>query len=364
VSGAISSGTITVLFLFDVAEAIDLADLVQTLRAPVRPGPTARPATPRYVQYHRPPLVVNGAAAGATDVEDFSVRFKVFDYGVVSVALTRRLPSTWDELVGVSVQIQNSQALARAAEAACRTFLAAIASSVTKPRAEFLSEDYVIFSVTQLEGEPTSEALIAAQGGTIAQLLRGEREPLSRQECAEVLRHTISYLASDLVVPTWNAAFVYDTEAGVQDVLEILEFANSQLLEFRYYDTLLDTELASIYAQLQGPAWLQSWFGRRYTKAARYVHALFVDVNELTDRTENALKIAGDVYMARLLALVASRLGLDHWKTAVREKLQTLDDISRFAVEQTSMTRGELLELMIVLILVLELVLFFAGIMT
>ena len=93
------------------------------------------------------------------------------------------------------------------------------------------------------------------------------------------------------------------------------------------------------------------------------MHALFIDVNELTDRTENALKIAGDVFTARLYTLTAARLGLDHWKGNVQEKLKTLDDIYRFAVEQTAMTRGELLELMIVAILVLELVLFFAGIM-
>ena len=75
-------------------------------------------------------------------------------------------------------------------------------------------------------------------------------------------------------------------------------------------------------------------------------------------------RIAGDDYVARLFSLAAARLGLEQWKANVREKLQTLDDIYRFAVEQTSMARGELLELMIVAILVLELVLFFAGIMT
>ena len=47
----------------------------------------------------------------------------------------------------------------------------------------------------------------------------------------------------------------------------------------------------------------------------------------------------------------------------MREKLKTLDDIQRFAVEQAGMTRGEMLELTIVAILVLELILFFAGIM-
>ncbi len=78
-------------------------------------------------------------------------------------------------------------------------------------------------------------------------------------------------------------------------------------------------------------------------------------MSELTDKTENALKIAGDVYAARVFTLVAARLGLEHWKGSVRAKLKTLDDIYRFAVEQTAMARGEMLELAIVLILVLEL---------
>jgi hypothetical protein len=46
-----------------------------------------------------------------------------------------------------------------------------------------------------------------------------------------------------------------------------------------------------------------------------------------------------------------------------RAKLETLDDIYGFAVEQVAIARGQLMELTIVLILVFELVLFFAGIM-
>ena len=214
------------------------------------------------------------------------------------------------------------------------------------------------------DGSQASAAdLLAAHGAEVAQLLRGEREPLSEPERAEVLRHRLSYFATDLIVPTWNAAFVYDTEDATRAVLDIIEFANSQLLEFRYYDQLLDAQLERIYPQLQQAGGLQSWFGRRLTRAARQLHTLFIEVNEVTDKTENALKIAGDVYTARLFTLVAARLGLDDWKGSVREKLKTLDDIYRFAVEQTAMARGELLELTIVLILVLELVLFFLGIM-
>jgi uncharacterized Rmd1/YagE family protein len=85
-------------------------------------------------------------------------------------------------------------------------------------------------------------------------------------------------------------------------------------------------------------------------------------VNELTDRTENALKIIGDVYAARLFSLVGRRLDLDRWKTNVNEKLKTLDDIYRFLVEQVAMIRGQFLELTIVAILIFELVLIFLGI--
>jgi len=43
--------------------------------------------------------------------------------------------------------------------------------------------------------------------------------------------------------------------------------------------------------------------------------------------------------------------------------LETLDDIYRFAVDQTGMSRGHLLELTIIIILLVELVLFFMGTM-
>jgi uncharacterized Rmd1/YagE family protein len=74
--------------------------------------------------------------------------------------------------------------------------------------------------------------------------------------------------------------------------------------------------------------------------------------------------MAGDIYAAKLFHLMASRLGLDLWKASVEEKLKTLNDIYRFAVEQVAISRGHLLELTIIAILVLELVLFFMGIMT
>ena len=359
----ILSGTITAFHLFDVGDTIALPTISERVGTTTPARFASKQPSPAYVQYRENPVVVDGSRAGIAAPDGYAVRIKVFDYGVVSVALTRSMPSEWDILLHQGAVLYEDAGLANEAARICRLFLDRIGPAVTRRRNDLLTEDYFVFAVTHLEGEPDAEGVLATHGAAIAQLLRGERERLSSQERTEVLRHSLSYVATDLVVPTWNGAFIYDSETGVQGALEILEFANSQLLQFRYYDVLLDRELEGIYAQLQGPFWAQSWFGRRYSRAARYVQALFVDVSELTDRTENALKIAGDVYAARLLALADARLGLDHWKATVKDKLETLDAIYRFAVEQTSMTRGELMELAVVLILILELGLIIAGVM-
>jgi hypothetical protein len=358
----IISGTITAFYLFDVGDVIALPAVAERVGTTTASRFASKQPSPAYVQYRENPVIVDGARLGM-EVPGHVLRFKVFDYGVVSVALSRPMPPDWDDLLVQGAALYENAELLHDAERVCRSFLARIAPAVTRLREALLTEDYFVFAVSRLEGDPEAATVQTTHGGAIAQLLRGERERLSDQERTEVLRHSLSYLACDLVVPTWNGAFIYDTEAGVQGAMEILEFTNSQLLQFRYYDALLDRELEGIYAQLQGPFWVRSWFSRRYSRAARYVHALFVDVNELTDRTENALKIAGDVYAARLLALAGARLGLDHWKATVEDKLETLDDIYRFAVEQGAMTRGELMEAAVVLILVLELGLIIAGVM-
>jgi hypothetical protein len=358
------TANVVAFYLFDTAESANLKLVSAEVRGATMAARLApKPATPAYVQYGNPPLSFDGDAVGATEVDGFRMRVRVYEYGVISVAFTRVFVGSWSELVALGQVLIENDELEQHAERTCRLVVGRLGPALHGQRETFLSEDYIVFAVTALDAAPSAEALLAERGHDIAQLLCGERQPLSAEERARILDHRISYLADDLVVPTWNAAFVYDTEAGMQAALEILEFANSQLLEYRHHDQRLDAELELIYAEIQKPRWYDQWIGSRYTRAARQVHALFIDVTELTDRTENTLKFIGDIYAARLFALVAGRLGLERWKADVEGKLKTLDDIYRFAVEQTSMARGTFLELTVVLILVLELVLLLLGIM-
>src|SRR5262249_18069619 len=158
-------------------------------------------------------IVIEGQTVAMPDTDGFSVRFKAFDYGVISVALTRPLAGTWAEWVTQGLACHENPALARNAERLARALIERIQPTITKPRTETLAEDYLVFTVTE-SGNGSTDALVAERGGTIAQLLRGERSPLSDQERDEVLRHRISYFADDLVIPTWSSAFVRDTESG------------------------------------------------------------------------------------------------------------------------------------------------------
>jgi hypothetical protein len=359
----IRAASLTAFYLYDVAEQIDLAALRSALGAGAPGRLQPKRAAPSYLQYQTPPLVIDGELVGMPVIEGFHARLKFFDYGVVSLGLTRPFQGSWDDLLALSQTYIENEALETQAETAVRALVGRCGRAMVKPRESYLGEDYLTIAVTELDPPLLAEALLAQRADVLTRILRGERQTLSRQEQDEVLRNRLSYLEADLVIPTWNAAFIYDSAAGATAALELFEFANSQLLEFRYYDDLLDAELGRIYAMLQQSSWWNNLFGRGYIRAANQLHALFIDVNELTDRTENALKIVGDIYAARVFNLAAARLGLARWKQSVEDKLETLDDIYRFAVEQVSISRGQFMELTIILILVLELVLFFLGIM-
>jgi hypothetical protein len=360
----IRDGHLTAFYLFDVAEAISLdriGGIIGQAASPARLSP--KPATPPYVQYQQPPLSFDGGVIGVAEVMGLHVRVRVYDYGIVSFALTRRFSGSWAELIAVGQELVDNPTLEAELAAACQRLVGKVIAALDNPRSTFLFEDYAVFTVSALDQPLTGDALVAAHGADIARLLRGENQTLSAREIEGVLHNRLSYLEDDAVIPTWNAAFVYDTEAGSAATEDIIEFANSQLLQFRYYDQLLDAELGKLYDELQKDRRPYLFGARRYTRSARQVHALFIDIRELLDRTENALKFVGDIYAARVFTLVGARLGLDRWKEHVRDKLRTLDDIYHFAVEQSSIARGEFLELTIIAILVLELILFFLGIM-
>jgi hypothetical protein len=86
-----------------------------------------------------------------------------------------------------------------------------------------------------------------------------------------------------------------------------------------------------------------------------------VDVTELTERTNNALKFVGDMFFARVYKLCSGKIGVTDYQALVREKLRTADELYDFMIEEFHQARAFLLEFIVVLILLIELFFLFHG---
>ena len=351
-------GSVLGVILHDVCEEIRLEQLRDILGAR-RVEPGFKHATPDYVRFEIPPVVERLEPVVLTSGEKLIPQIKYYDYGVISVLFELECEADWETLVQLAARWVPSPELERQAQQIIGGRLDRIAPALVRPYRDWLSEDYYIFILSSVPGQPRGSDLLTQHGPQIAQILRGELTPLARGENDDVLQASLSYYPNDLVVVGWNAALVYYTPAGAETSVQILEYVNSQLLEFRHYDELLTRELAGVYTSLKHRAGF--WRRWRMRREASRLNSVTVEVTELVERADNAIKFVSDMFSARLYRLAAAKVGVPEYKNLVNEKLRTAEGLYRFLVDEFHQSRGFILELMVVIILVIELVYLFRG---
>ena len=351
-------GSVLVLILHDVCEEIRLEQLRQILGARTV-APSFKSAAPEYVRFARPPVVESLEAITLEGGERLEGQIKYYDYGVISTVFELPFAGEWHTLVQLASRWMWGAEFQRRAAGIVRQKLARASAALVKPYKEWLDEDYYIFQVRDIAGKPTASELLAQSGPQIAQIVRGETSALSDGERNEVLQSSISYYPNDLAVIGWNGSFVYDTAVGAQTATELLEYANSQLLEFRHYDDLLTRELESVYRSLdRGTGIRARW---RLAREATRLHTVLVEVTELSERADNAIKFLSDMFSARLYRQAALRVGVIDYKNLVNQKLRTSEELYHFMVEQFHQGRAFVLELLVVIILIIEFIFLFRG---
>jgi hypothetical protein len=353
------NGSVLVLIQFDVCEELLLDRLQQTVSARTVQLSSMKHSAPAYVRYQRPPIVERLETLVLESGERLEGEIKYFDYGVVSVVYQLPFSGDWEGLVQLASRWVWDVDFASHVEPIVRQKLQRATSSMVKPYSRWLSEDYFIFHVREVAGVSAAEELIRDNTLRIAQIVRGDRLNLSIGECTEVLNSRISYYATDVAVLGWNAAFLYDSAAGAETAIQLIEYANSQLLEFRHYDELLSGILDGVYALLEKK---KGTFARwRLARSATSLHTVLLDVAELTERADNAIKFLSDMFAARLYKLAAGKVGVPDYRNLVERKLKTADDLYNYMVEQFNQSRAFFLEVTVVLILLIELFYLFKG---
>jgi hypothetical protein len=354
------AGCFRALILHDVAEAVRLDKLRSILGiASAERAPSFTHRTPDYVRFEQPPVVDAMEPSLLETGERLQATAKYYDYGVISLELELHFECEWDILVEKSSGWISTPAIESRAQELIGRAVQRARPALVKAYESWLTEDYYIIQlncVPDSQGKPMQAAeLLAHHGSQIAQLIRGESMPLSEAECREVLQSSISYYPADLLVAGWTAAVVYDTPEGAAPTIQLLEYANTQLLEYRHYDNLLTRVLETVYGSMQnGSGFFSRW---RMARGAERLNTIRLEVIELTERTDNSIKFLSDMFYARLYRVAAARVGVPDYRNLVDDKLRTASELYEFMVDQFNQGRAVVLELVVVFILIVEIVL-------
>lgn len=357
-------GSFRALLLYDIAEEFDLVELRKLIggETPVR-APGFKLPAPDYVRFERPPVTEPCEPIHLSTGETASANLRYFEYGVISLEFELPFETDWPGLIALSSRWIWAGEVERRGPKTIQSRLARLQPAIRKPYAEWLDEAYYITQLSEVTEEdgrhPTGAELISRYGRQISQVIRGESEPLSEIEQREVLASSLSYYPADLLVLGWLAALVYDTSEGANPLIQLLEYANTQLLEYRRYDEILTAVLKRAYSALENRAGVFSRW--RLSREAAHLNQLRLDVTELTERADNAIKFLSDMYYARAYRLAAVKVGAGDYRSLVDQKLRTAGDLYEFMVNEFRESRSFLLEVLVIVILIIELVPIFRG---
>jgi hypothetical protein len=360
----LTRGQFRMLNFFDIAEAIDLEKLRVLLGSKAAPrSPGFVHLTPEYAQAQNAPLEEPLDPVTLPSGEKLGGKIKYYWFGVASVELATPFQCDLNSLCGDSYRWMNAPEVENAAEDILRARLQRFQPALIRPSSKWLDEDYLVIDIQSASHEdgrpPTAEELLKQYGDQITELVRGELTPLSAAERDEILRDALSYYPTDLIVVGWAAALVYDKPDATSAIIDLLEYANTQLLEFRYYDEVLTNLLSNVYSSLEGrESFLSRW---RLPRRAGRVNRLRLDIMDLAERTEYAVKFISDTYYARVYRVISSKIGVNDYKALVSEKLKTAGELYEFMVAQFNERRMFVLELVVAVLVALDVILLLRG---
>jgi hypothetical protein len=357
-------GSFRALLLYDIAEEFDIAELRRLLGAkPPERAPGFKLSAPGYVRFERPPLteVCEPIHLATSETAHASIRY--FDYGVVSLEVEMPFETDWPGLIALSNRWIEAGEVEQRGLKRVRDRLNSLATALRKPYAEWVDEAYYVVDLRDVRGPDgvrlTGQDLLTQHGSEISLVIRGEMQPLSEGEQKEVLASSLSYYPTDLLVVGWLAALVYDSPEGAAPLIQLLEYANTQLLEYRRYDEILTALLKNGYTALERRA---GFFSRwRLARDAEQLNRLRLDVTELTERADNAIKFLSDMFYARAYRVAAAKVGAGDYRGLVDQKLRIAGELYEFMVNEFREARGFFLEVLVIVILIIELIPIFRG---
>jgi hypothetical protein len=341
--------TIRFYRIYDAGMAINLDELEEAFAEKyITSRARFRRIHPKSIVMDTPPLVLN---MGQITVEaggktyDMSMSVKILDIGVISICITCD-PGESDSAVlsETALLFSDQEGLSEYFSTTLKTLDGIFSIYIHDFMIEAaFYEDYTIYTVEKETDAPDPVSLLLC-----------DKTDFSDQFRDETLRNVLSYSRNDKVIISWDGALIISPESP-DDVLDLIEYANVQVFELRYYDRELTNRIESMYDDIED-AYRLWWFRRmyRYHRIMVATMEIYADLYGIIERVNNLIKVTEDVYYARVYETALKEFRIGQWSGSVTRKIDVLRENYAMLSDEVRIQHSYFLEWIVILLIAFE----------
>lgn len=335
--------------IYDIGREIDLDWLEKALAQNYF---TARSSfvrvKPKSIMLEDPPLMIQ---MHPIRVErdgrpfEFAVVARVYDIGVISFCFIYETPDAGiSELEEIAFLFAGQEGLADFYVQYLKTL-----GEIIRPHIKGFSinpdffEDYSIYVTDKRDDSIDPVAL-----------LLGEKTNISPQMREEIVKNALSYTTDDLAILSWDSALLCNPD-NPTDLIDLIEFANVQVLELRYYDRELAREMEKMYDDIeQADRMIPFLRSRQYHAIMAKLMETSAEISEVLEKVDNLIKVTEDVYYARVYATALKVLRSGQWSDSVSRKMRVIKENYSMLSDEVRIQHSNSLEWIIIILIALE----------
>ncbi|MEM3467204.1 MAG: hypothetical protein QW735_02255 [archaeon] len=344
------SGKKYFFYIYDVAQEINLQKIEKIFKkSPALFEFSYSRLMPLYVKLEPAPLEI--ILKRKIGQKECKVIIHIYSIGVISICFVMDFSGSEKEIMA----LVDEGEIKSNAEHLLQSTIDMIKDALEKPTSETFYEDYKVLVLKELD-LPANE-FIKKHKKEIAAFLREETNPeeLSEDEIKRAFEVAFSYYSNDFCLPGYVNSFVIEP-GNEKDIITIFEIANIQLLEFRFYSNLLDKLIDKAYEDLRKIR--NSKFGIG-SIPWQEIASLKLEITEMIENVLNYSKFTGDWHTARVYNATVKKLHIDELREEIKRKLDVLTELYAVATQNIEAKRANFLELLIVILILIEILLFF-----
>lgn len=340
--------------MYDIGDEIDLTKIEEIEASECTPARVCfTRVNPKSIFMETPPLsfpLTPRTIDRDGRTYSFHARARVYDFGAVSIcfileAFDAPAAALREEALRFATQKGLDPLFGQALVEIQEILRPALGGLVVE---KDLVEDYSIFIADW--NDPALDPVV---------ILLGDERPVSSSVREEIMKNTLSYYTDELVVLSWDSALLISPDSA-KDIIELIEFANTQALELRYYDRALTRQMERMYDDIEAADRLSQFSRLRvYHRIMSRLMETQAEISDITEKVDNLIKVTEDVYYARVYDAALSVMRISSWRSSVNRKIEIIRQNYMMLSDEVNIQHSNFLEIVVILLIAFEIVILF-----